>query len=114
MEWLTEEEYLAITAGGDKKVLDDVLSRVYNKAIEQALCHIPDIVNKLSKKVKNINSCLDVYFKDNPKFLEYKDIVIKTVQQIEIEFTGMTFEDILEKAKPEIERKIALIGGTNG
>jgi len=105
----TEGELLKITVEGSTATLNEVLQRVYNKAIEQALCHIPDIVNKLSKKVQQINVVMDRYLKDNPSFKDHQDIVIKTVQAIEIEHTGMQFEDVLQLAQPIIEKKINLV-----
>ena len=107
----TDEEFLLLKEAGNANILNELLLRVYNKAIEQALCHIPDVVNKLSKKVKNVNIALDAYFKKNPTFLDHKDIVMQTMQALEMEFTGMLFEDILEKATPIIEKKILVIKG---
>jgi hypothetical protein len=113
MEFLTEEEFLKITVDGKKEVFEEVLTRVYNKAIESAMCHIPLMVARLSKKIEVTNKVLNQYFIDNPDFPKYPDIVGKVIQQIEIEFTGMSFEDVIEKARPEIQKRIDNIkGGT--
>jgi hypothetical protein len=106
MEWISKEEWHDIYVAGNRELLNDVLDRVFNKAIEQALCHIPTVVNKLSKKVEAVNKVTKGFFEDNLEFKEYIDIVLQTIQRTEIEYPGMLFEDILEKAKPIIQRKI--------
>jgi len=111
MEWTTEEEFLAITAGGDRAVLHEVLNRVYNKAIEQALCHIPGMVNKLARKVDAINKFLGEFLTKYPEFKEHKDVVISTVQQFEFEHPELMFDELLEKSVPLIQQKLANLKG---
>lgn len=109
MEWTTEEEFLQITVEGKKEVFEEILTRVYNKAIESALCHTPLMVQKMAKKVELVNSASKKFFTDNPEYKDYIDIVLQTIQRTEIEFPGMIFEEIVKEAKPEIDRKIANI-----
>jgi S-adenosylmethionine synthetase len=111
MEFLTEEEFLEITVNGKKEVFEEVLTRVFNKAIESAMCHIPVMVARLSKKVEVTNKLLSKYFEDNPDFLKYPDIMAKAIQEIEMEFTGMSFEDVIEKAQPIIQKRIDSVKG---
>jgi hypothetical protein len=111
MEFLTEEEFLKIIVEGKKEVLEEILTRVYNKAIESAMCHIPIMVARLSKKVEVTNKLMSKYFDENPDFLKYPDIMAKAIQEIEIEFTGMSFEDVLDKAKLVIQRRIDSVKG---
>ena len=111
MEFLTKEEFSKIIEERDYFIFSEVLTRVFNKGIEQAMCHIPMMVQRLSTKIDNVNRVMKKYFEDNPDFLKYTDIFFKTIQRIEIEFTGMSFEEVIEKARPEIQRKIDNVKG---
>lgn len=111
MEWLTEEEFLKITVEGDALVLNEVLTRVHNKTVEQTLCLVPHMVQKLVKKMSDINKFLGQFFTEHPNYEKHKDIVTATVSKIELENPHLMFDEVLQKAVPEIDKKIALVGG---
>lgn len=109
--FITEEETLKILTEGDSKLLNEVLERVYNKAVEKALLMLPEVVGRLGKRNEIITSLLKQFLSENKNFLNHKELVLQVVQEIEIKNPSLKFDEILLLAKPTIEQKIKLLGG---
>lgn len=109
--FITEEETLKILADGDSQLLNEVLDRVYNKAVERALLLLPETVARLSKRNEAITILLKQFIGENKNFLNHKELVLQVVQEIEIKNPNLKFDEILTLAKPTIEQKIKLMGG---
>lgn len=107
----TEEEFLKIVVDGDGKLFNEILDRVYNKAIERSLLLLPETVARLSKRNEAITMLLKQFIGENKNFLNHKELVLQVVQEIEIKNPNLKFDEILMLAKPTIEQKIKLMGG---
>jgi len=105
----TEEEFLEIVVDGEKRVFDEVLSRVFIKGVETALLYLPEAVDKLSKRLAHTTKIFTAFLEKHPEYKENKDIVLKIVQSTELNNPLKTMEEVLEIAAPEIDRQIDLI-----
>jgi len=106
VEFCSEEEFLEVVINGDKKTFDEVLSRVFQKAVESAILYLPEAVDKLAKRNAYTVKAWGSFIDKHPEFKENKEIVISVIQGVEQENPLLTLEEVLEKAAPEIETSI--------
>lgn len=80
---------------------------IINAAVEKALLMIPEVVgNMMTNHVAMAKINSDFYTKF-PEFKNNKDIVMSVVEMIEGQNPAIDYEEILEKAAPEIRKRIA-------
>ncbi len=74
MSWLSDEErreFLHDVGGNGTDILENVLDRVFNKAVERALQMIPHVLPSLLKYAANLKNIKDSYIKANPDLVEH-------------------------------------------
>lgn len=108
-KFCTDEEFLEVVVNGNKEVFDIILSRVFQKGVETALLYIPEMVDKTGKRLAATTKIFNDFLEKHPEFKNYKDLVIRKIQQMELKNPTKPFEEILEKAAVEIEEEIKLL-----
>jgi hypothetical protein len=101
----TQEEFTKILAG-DLVTFNEVLSRIYNKSVEDTIKATPEITAKLIKTSISIRSIVDQFNNNHPEFKGHEDLVRQAIQEVELENPGATYEDIFKKAAPRITNAI--------
>jgi len=109
MDFITREEWNKIKSEDSVDLLNEVLTRFFNKAVETSLRSMPELISRLVKKSVIINQLNKKFFDDNPKFLDNKEIVNSTVMEIELRNPGATYEEILKLSIPEINKKLIVV-----
>lgn len=108
--FIDKDDLQLILAGGEKAVehLNKILFKVAQRAVEDTLRSLPAIINNLTMQAATIQKLGEDFYKSNSEFTKHKDLVGQTIELIEAENPGKTFEDVLKLAVPEIQRKINL------
>jgi hypothetical protein len=106
MEFLTKEEFEKISS---YEVFNEVLSRLFNKAIETAMISTPALAAQLIKRGLAMKQLAAEFFENNPELAAHRSILEKVVMEVDAANPGATYEDILKKAAPIAKEKIKLI-----
>lgn len=104
--YATVDEFKKIISG-DLNTLNEVLSRVHNRAVEDAIRMTPELAARLLKNTSAIVGMLDSFNKAHPEFKGHEDVVRKVLQDVESENPGDSYDRILEKAAPRITNLIS-------
>jgi len=86
---------------------------IINEAVERALLAIPEVVGNLMAQNATYNKINSQFYKDHPEFKDKKDIVVSVVEMIDGQNPGLEYDKILEKALPEIRKRIEMTNGLN-
>jgi hypothetical protein len=103
----TKEELGSILLG-DINTLNEVLSRVYNKGVEDAMKATPELTARLIKSSLYIRDTIEKFKADHPEFAGHEDVVRRVVQEVERESPAATYAEILNKAVPKITLAMSL------
>lgn len=115
MQFILESELLEMekaTRLGDVKkvaaILNEVFTRCYNKAIEDSIKVTPKLTMALLMSEQGRNKIKDDFNKKNPDFMNHRDIVLETIQEVESQNPQKDYEFILALAEPMIRKRIDL------
>ena len=111
MEFITQEEFKKIVESQDLTLMNEVLSRVFNKAVESAIQMTPALTAQLIKTAVGTRKITDKFLADNPGFAGHETIVQEIVRKVEIDNPGMDYQQILQAAVPRINAKISELKG---
>jgi len=75
-------------------------------AVEKTLLSIPDVIGNLITNHAALHKLNSEFYKAHPEFAGRKDIVQSVVEVIEGKNPFMKYDEILEKAVPEIKRRM--------
>lgn len=92
--FITEEEYSNLS----REVVDRVLERVYNKAIETTLKMMPDVIVGLTIKTKGIQTIFENFKEKYPDLVGMEAEILDAVQSIELEDGSKDLSEILIEA----------------
>jgi len=104
---ITREEYNSI-----KKLSYDhfcvLLTRLMKLCVEESLKALPQVVAHISKNAAYLQKLTRDFYKDknNKDLNEHKRLVAETIEKIEGENPGMSYEDVLDKAAIEARKII--------
>ena len=94
-------------------ITEDEKNEIINEAVERTLLMIPEVVGNLMANHAALHKINTKFYKDHPEFAGRKDIVQAVVEMIEGKNPIMKYEDLLEKAVPEIERRMIIVQDVN-
>jgi hypothetical protein len=109
-QFMTKEEVLRMRSSTIEEavyIVNEVLSRVYNKAVEDTLRQTPDLMLRLFVSQQAQNKLVTDFYESNPDFKGHRDIVQSIIQKVEASNPGKTFEFILSLSEPMIRDKIS-------
>jgi len=90
-------------------VLDEVLDRVYNKAVERALTLMPHTVASLLKYAANIDTVQAEFMKDNQDLVEHKDRLKELVGSVSSEHPDWDIAKTVDEAGKDLRKEIKTI-----
>jgi len=88
----------------------DERESIIQEAFERILLHLPEVIGSL---ITNHTAQLEInkdFYKKYPRFKDHRDAVMSVIEAFELKHPNLTHEKLLEKAVPEIDRRIAQIG----
>ncbi len=97
--FITPEEFRDLSV----ETLNSVLERTYNKAIEDTLCLLPEVVLSLIVKTKGTQQTLDDFYKKYPAFKGRESELSLAVQAVEFANPTGELSAILEDAAKVLE-----------
>jgi hypothetical protein len=109
MKFISKEESEILGLGADEDLLNEILSRVYNAAIEKALTKLPEVVSRMVANTAANKAMTKEFYSKNERFVGHKEIVASVVQEMDAQNPGKNYSEILEEAAPIIEQKIETI-----
>lgn len=106
MKFISKEEWETLNAQQNEDLINEVLSRVYNAAIEKALTKLPEVVSRMVANTAANKAMTTEFYSKHEEFVYHKEIVASVVQEIDAQNPGKNYSEILEEAVPIIEQKI--------
>ena len=106
MSWFSEEEQKLVT---NWNVLDEVLDRLFNKAVERALTLMPHTVASLLKYAANIDTVQTEFMKDNQDLVEHKDRLKELVGSVSSEHPDWDISKTVDEAGKDLRKEIKTI-----
>lgn len=82
--------------------------KIVQKVIEQILNKMPEVIGNLMSQHATMNKIQKDFFKNNTHFKEHKEIVAQVVKETEGGDITLGYHEIMDKAIPEINRRIGL------
>lgn len=86
---------------------------IINAAVERTLLAIPDVVGNLMANHAALHKINLKFYDKYPEFKDKKDVVQSIVEWIEGKNTLLGYEEILEKAVPEIRKRLLIMQDVN-
>jgi hypothetical protein len=90
-------------------IINEILSRVYNRAVEDALRQTPDLMLRLFVSMQAQQETKKDFYDRNPDFKNYLDIVQSVVQKVEAKNPDKSYEFILGLSEPMIRQQIVMM-----
>ena len=111
MKFISNEEWKELNKQPDEMLINEILSRVCNMAVENAIRKLPEVVSRLMATTAATKALTQRFFEDNKDFEKHKDIVTAVVQDVESLHPDWDYAAILKEAEDKIQQKI--IAGNN-
>lgn len=77
-------------------------------AVERALLMIPEVVGNMMTNHVTMAKINSDFYMAHPEFKDNKDVVVSVIEMIEGQDPTVDYKDILDKAVPEIKKRINL------
>lgn len=88
---------------------ESIIQEAVNIAVEKAILLLPEVMANLLQEKVAMRKLADKFYKENAEFEKHKDIVSSTLEQLESDNPGSQYEEVLNKAVPEIKKRIAML-----
>jgi len=109
MKFISDEEWKIMGAEPNAELINEVLTRVYNSAVEAAIRKLPDVVSRMVASTTATQAMTKDFFARNKGFDEHKEIVAAVVQDVESLHPDSNYAEILKMAEVGIKEKISAI-----
>jgi len=100
---LTEEE--------KNEIVDLVADRVMDMTVERLLLSIPETVGNMMASAASLNKINKDFYDKYKEFDKHRDVVASVVEMTEGKNPLLDYKDILNKAVPEIRKRIKTMDG---
>ena len=109
MKFITREELdrISNTSNGEE-LLNEILTRVYNAAVEAAIRKLPEVVSRMVSNTSATQAMTKDFFNRNKIFEDHKDIVRSVIQDVESQHPEWDYAKILEASASIINDKIKI------
>ena len=84
-----------------------------NEITERMLLRLPDIISNLVSNQAEVERLRFKFLKDHPEYREHRDKVIPIIEELEGKNPHLKYEKILDKAVPEITRRLGTLKQLN-
>lgn len=109
MKFISNEEWLRLTTEKDENLMNEILSRVFNAAVEKTIIKIPELVSRMVKTVSATQAMTEDFFTRNESFKAHRDIVMQVVRDVESRNPDWDYTKILNHAEPLIKEKLSVV-----
>ena len=106
MKFISNEEWKALSEQKDETLVNEILSRVFNSAVESAIRQLPEVVSRMVASTAATKAMTNKFLDRNKEFKDHQRIVTLVLQDIESKNADWDYEKILEEAEPIIKEKI--------
>lgn len=106
MKFISNEEWKVLNAQPDEVLINEILSRVCNAAVEGALRKLPEVVSRLMATTSATKALTQKFFEENKDFESHENIVTTVVQEVESLHPNWDYATILNESKDIIKQKI--------
>ena len=103
MSWFSEEEQRLVT---NWNVLDEVLDRLYNKAVEKALVLMPNAMTSLIKYAANLDAVQTGFMKNNKDLLEHTDRLKELIGSTSSEHPDWDIAKTVDAAGKDLRKEL--------
>lgn len=83
--------------------INKALEVIHNKAIEDTLRYMPDIIIGLIVKTKGISQAMNAFKDANPDLAGREKEMMEVIQTIELENGALTLDEILQKVPSKLK-----------
>ena len=105
MSWVTSTEYEHIMAGNEG-TLNEVLDRVFNKAVERALTLMPHALGGLLKYATNLVNIQESYRKANPDLADHEERLKELIGVTSSDHPDWDIAKIVEESGKDLRKEI--------
>jgi hypothetical protein len=106
MRFISDEEFEELKKAETAELLNEVLTRLHTRAIEDCIKMLPEVVTRMVANTTATNAMTKDFYSRNKGFKDHKEIVMSVVQEVESQNPGLDYSEILKKAEPIIKKKI--------
>jgi hypothetical protein len=106
MKFIAKEEWQQMQGEQGFDMINEVLMRVYNRAVEDAIRSIPSVISRLLVSIPARKKLIKDFHERNPSYKDHKEIVAKVVQDVESDNPDMDYDQLLRASEPIINRHI--------
>jgi hypothetical protein len=78
-------------------------------AVEKCLLVLPEVIGNLMANHAMLHKINRKFYTDHPEFASRKDVVQAVVENMEGKFPLLPYEELLQKATPEITRRMDIV-----
>lgn len=89
----------------EQKEFDEIVFKV----IETVLLRMPEVIGKLMQEQAMINKLNRKFYDKNPEFKDKMHLMASVIEKIESENTTLDYEEILDKAVPELKKRLKIL-----
>ena len=107
MKFITNEEWKVLLEQPNEILINEILSRVYNAAVEEAIKKLPEVVTRMVKNTTATQIMTKEFFAANKGFDKHTEIVAGVLEDIESQYPNKDYKDVMAEAVPLIREKIA-------
>lgn len=86
--------------------LEQLLNDTVQQTLEMAMRMLPGLLNQLITQAAHAKQLRDDFYTSNKDLDTHKDLTAKTLEQLQADNPGSTFEDLLKRLGPEVRKRI--------
>ena len=90
----------------DAVAVENLFQTLVKKATEEALQALPFVIGNIINQASALKDLSMGFYRDNPDLSEHKDLVVKLIEQEELQNPGKTFEAILKDITPKAKNAL--------
>ncbi len=79
---------------------DQFEGRICQRAVELALKTVPQVVDHVTKQAFFLRKTSHDFYKNNKELVGHEGLVVQMIEQIEGEYPGLTYDELLDKVAP--------------
>lgn len=86
--------------------LQDFAGKLCQKATEDALRTVPQVVDHLTKQAFYLRKLSSEFYRQNKDLAAHRSVVTQVIEQMEAHNPELSYEDLLKKAAPEVRNRL--------
>lgn len=106
MQFVTDEEFEEIQS--DPKKLNDILVRVYQRARQDTMRDVPELVQQTTQRQVGIQEAVKGFYEENSDLRPHAQYVGYVATQVRAENPELAISDILKKTETKVRENLAI------